>query len=129
LPFAAPLIVLAGLPFLSNHLEKANLEKAKQKFMPELERVVDGASKVMRENLLSYLGTEIRGLQSAAEVKYRQLLSSARSSFNNEISARSQATSIVRSSISVFEEAIAHLNSLETRLFSLVPKELEGEAR
>jgi hypothetical protein len=128
LPFAGPLISLAAYPFISNRLEKGHLEKAKREFMPELDKAINSAAKAMRANLLNYLGTEIRGLQSAAEVKYRQLLDSARSGFNREMSARNQSTSIVRSAVSVFEEELAKLDGLETRLISVFPKESKGES-
>jgi hypothetical protein len=80
----------------------------------------------MRANVLGYLDAEIRGLQEAAEDKYRQLLSAARNNIKEESAARSHSTSNVASSIRAFDESIARLEALESRLSLVFPKQLEG---
>jgi GTPase Era involved in 16S rRNA processing len=126
LTMAAPIVGLAAFPMLSGYLEKEKLEKAKLELMPELDRAFEKAAKSMRANVLGYLDAEIRGLQEAAEDKYRQLLSAARNNIKEESAARSHSTSNVASSIRAFDESIARLEALESRLSLVFPKQLEG---
>jgi predicted GTPase len=128
LPFVAPMLSLAAFPWLSSQLDKSNLEKAKQKLMPELDKAFYAAAKSMRNNVLGYLDAEIKGLQASAELKYRQLLDSARADMKREQGVRSQETALARSPISVFQEAIEHLDNLELRLSSMFPKLLKGDS-
>lgn len=126
LTMAAPIVGLAAFPMLSGYLEKEKLERAKLELMPELDRAFEKAAKSMRANVLGYLDAEIRGLQEAAEDKYRQLLSAARNNIREESATRSQNTSNVASSIRAFDENIGRLEALESRLSLVFPKQLEG---
>lgn len=122
----APLLSFAALPSLSGYLAKGSLEEAKSKLMPELDRAFYSTANSMRSNILGYLNAEINGLQEAAESKYRQLLSAARNNLKNESATRNQSSSIVRSPIREFDEAIAALDVLASRLSSVFPKFLTG---
>jgi GTPase SAR1 family protein len=126
LGLVTPLLSFAALPSLSGYLAKGSLEEAKLKLMPELDRAFYNTASSMRGNILGYLGAEISGLQDAAESKYRQLLNAARSNLKSESATRTQSTTIMRSPIKEFEEAIAALEVLESRLSSIFPKHLTG---
>jgi hypothetical protein len=126
LGLVTPLLSFAALPSLSGYLAKGSLEEAKLKLMPELDRAFYNTASSLRGNILGYLGAEISGLQDAAESKYRQLLNAARSNLKSESATRTQSTSIMRSPIKEFEEAIAALEVLESRLSSIFPKHLTG---
>jgi GTPase Era involved in 16S rRNA processing len=126
LGLVAPLLSFAALPSLSGYLAKGSLEEAKLKLMPELDRAFYSTANSMRSNILGYLDAEINGLQEAAESKYRQLLSAARNNLKNESTTRTHSSSIIRSPIKEFEEAIAAVEVLESRLSSVFPKYLTG---
>ena len=59
---------MAAFPELSNRLNKAGLQKAKQAFAPELNRVLDDTSERFTSDVLATLQAELHGLQLAAEV-------------------------------------------------------------
>jgi hypothetical protein len=127
LTMAAPLIGLAAFPLLSNHLEKSQLETAKAKLIPELDRAFYGAARSMRQNVLDFLHAEITQLRGAAELKFTQLLEDARSSVATASAAKQDGISKTNNSVQEIERRILRINELETDLETLIPKMLPGE--
>lgn len=120
------LVGLAAYPSLASHLEKKGLEEAKLKLKPELDRVFNQTEQSMRATMLHYLSSETRGLQQAAEVKYRQMLDAAREAIDEEQQARNQPVAVTKSRIAILEEALHGFAHLEEQLHSITVDQVEG---
>ena len=114
-----PLLTMAAFPELSNRLNKAGLQKAKQAFAPELNRVLDDISERFTSDVLATLQAELHGLQRAAENKYRELLQGELRQAQQEKSHRQESVALVRTRRTQLQDQRQMLEECKARLASL----------
>jgi GTPase Era involved in 16S rRNA processing len=111
-----PFLTLAGYPWLAGKLDKESLQEAKRKLVPEFDRAFSLAESVMKKRILGYLSEEIRGLQTSAEMRFRQLLGAARREVQETAKVRNQPAELVRKHISTLDQDVQTIEKLEVRL-------------
>jgi len=116
-----PFLTLAGYPWLSGKLDKKGLQEAKQKLAPEFDRAFSLAESNMKKRILGYLSEEIRGLQTSAEMKFRQLLEATRREVQQAAKVRKQPAELITKHISAMDQDVQTLEELEAGYLRSLP--------
>ena len=121
-----PFLTLAGYPWLSGKLDKKGLQEAKQKLAPEFDRAFSLAESNMKKRILGYLSEEIRGLQTSAEMKFRQLLEATRREVQQAAKVRKQPAELITKHISAMDQDVQTLEELEAGLSQISSSNKKG---
>ncbi len=105
-----PLVSMAGFPVLQSMMLKQDLDRIKQKLMPELNEALRQVCLSFRNELDLQLESMVRDVEEAAYARYEELVNFVHASLEREAAARRDASASLEASKARLESFVERLD-------------------